>query len=453
MAFGRAAGLVRALFLTAGTSPAARHPTASLPRFRIGFLRLTLTFVAVSWCVPTRVAEAQNVTPATPDVRPFHDFVISTVEGKELPGPLRKIDSYGNVRIGGMQPEVIDADRVISIRRARPAFPDNNYLVLANGDVVRLAANGRVTLSDDLLQVEAETLRRKNGLVLRVPVTFAALLWFEAPANSDDDALLRQRLQQAKRSEDLVLLRNGDHIEGSISAIDAENGCVVSARARKSKTPLAQVAAIAFNSELRAHVQPRKLYGQLVLEDGSRLGMSSLELAVDSERIVGKTFFGEQVEAPVAKVAGIDYRLGAAVYLSELEPKKYEHTPFLGVTQPLARDVNVCGTPLQISKLTYDKGLGMRPAAQATWSLDRRYRWFEANVGIDSSSRFGAARMRVVVDGKEAWHKEVAGRQEPIVLRIDVRQASEITLVADFADFGAVQAYVDWGEARLIKSR
>lgn len=378
-------------------------------------------------------------------------FVVHTADGKDIVGLLKKIDPNGDVRIGGDQPVLIDADRVVSISSPTPwpPHPIKNALVLANGDVLALAPGGKVTLSEDVLQIECAQLRRKSGLLVRVPVTFAAILWFDVPEGSDEQAtqLLRQ-LWQAKRVHDVVLLNNGDRVEGTVSAI-AETGCVVGMGTQQTKVPLNQIAAVAFNSELRARVQPRKLYSQLTLSDGTRLGLATLELAAD--RLVGKTFFGEQIESPLTSVAAIDYRLGVAVYLSDLEPKAYQHTPFLGSERPLARDISVSGQPLQIKSHIYDKGLGTQPRTAVTYLLDGKYRWFETAVGLNAGARFGSARVRIVVDGKDVWGRELDARSEPAVARIDVRKASEITLVVDFADFGNVQAHVDWGDARLIR--
>jgi len=383
------------------------------------------------------------------------DFTIHTTEGKDIVAPLKKIDPTGKIRIGGSQPTLIDADRIISMRRLVPPTPDKNMLVLVNGDIVTLAADGQLTLGDDVFHLECPQLRRKTGLAVRVPLTFALVLWFAVPTGSDEDAgLLVRQLQQGKRAEDVVLLRNGDRIEGAVSAIDGDRNCLITVRNRQTTVPLAQIAAVAFNSDLRARIQPRKPYTHLVLKDGTRLGLSSLELPANSTAVAGKTFFGEQIQAPLEQVAAIDYRLGSATYLSDLEPKSYEHTPFLGVRWPLLRDASVRGQPLRLGPHTYDKGLGMRPRAAVTYALDGKYRWFEAVVGLDAQSQFGAARVQVLIDDKNApelFRKEMFSREDPVSVRIDVRKANTLTLIADFADFGAVQADVDWGDARLIR--
>lgn len=414
----------------------------SVPRLRVGLVSLVAQLALVTYSAP-----------AIADEPP--DFTIHTTDSKDIVAPLKKIDSTGNIRIGGTQPTLLDADRVITMRRVMPPVPDKNMVLLANGDILTLAADGKLTLGDDVFHLECPELRRKNGLAVRVPLTFASILWFAAPNGSDEDAVLFVRqLQQGKRTEDVVLLRNGDRIEGSVSTIDADSTCVVAVRARKTTIPLTQIAAIAFNSELRARIQPRKAYSHLVLKDGTRLGLASLELPANSVDVFGKTFFGEQIQAPLEQVAAIDYRLGSAVYLSDLEPKSYEHTPFLGVRWPLLRDASVNGRPLQLGAHTYDKGLGMRPRAVVTYTLDGKYRRFEATVGLDAQSQYGSARVQVLIDGKELsepFRREVLAREVPMPVRIDVRKARELTLLADFADFGAVQADVDWGDARLIR--
>jgi hypothetical protein len=68
----------------------------------------------------------------------------------------------------------------------------------------------------------------------------------------------------------------------------------------------------------------------------------------------------------------------------------------------------------------------------------------------------GSAHVQVLVDGKPqklAWDGNLTGQSGPRLIRVSVIGAKELTLVADFGDFGDVQGCVDWANARLIKNR
>ena len=174
-----------------------------------------------------------------------------------------------------------------------------------------------------------------------------------------------------------------------------------------------------------------------------------------SKNLVGTTLFGDAVEIARSEIVAVDVRGGAAVYLSDLQPQKYEHTPFVGTSWPLVRDASVTGRPLCLGESTFDKGLGMHAESRVSYALAGKYRWFEARVGLDpQEGQGGRVRLRVLVDGVErdlGWNKDLTMADGPLSLRVDVGQAREIVLEVLFGTRGDVQAHVNWADARLIE--
>jgi hypothetical protein len=89
-----------------------------------------------------------------------------------------------------------------------------------------------------------------------------------------------------------------------------------------------------------------------------------------------------------------------------------------------------------------------------TYDLGRKYRRFEALVGIDPGGALRAkVAVRIFVDGKEhdlpRLSSLTSGNAVPVV--VDVRNASELKLAIDFDPSGAVGADVNWADARLIE--
>src|SRR5207253_2365470 len=82
----------------------------------------------------------------------------------------------------------------------------------------------------------------------------------------------------------------------------------------------------------------------------------------------------------LAEVAALNTYQGKAVYLSDLKPRRYEHTPYLSVRWPLAADRAVTGADLRLGGGTYDKGVGLHSRSRATFDLPRGAVRFEALV-------------------------------------------------------------------------
>jgi hypothetical protein len=376
---------------------------------------------------------------------------------QKLTGPLRKLAADGTVRLGGDRPVLVSGSDLVTLRRALPLpdYPKKNAVILTNGDRIPIDAEPVRLEEGRLFFHVAAPLAGPAGQGVRVPRGFIALLWLAAPQDTNDPDLLVRKLLTGARNQDVLLLANGDRVEGRVTAIDSTKSCTVQAGKREVKVAFSQLAAIAFNTELQARFRPQKTYTHVVLSGGGRLGFASLELDPEKNRLAGKTLFGARLGFPLAHLAALEPRLGRVVYLSDLKAKSYQHTPFLDVSWPLVADAAVSGRPLRLAGGTFDKGLGTHSRCRITYDLAGGFRWFEAQVGLDErSGKRGRARIAVLVDGKEqdiGWNKELTLKDAPIALRIDVRQARELILIVDFGTFGDVEAHVNWADARLIR--
>jgi hypothetical protein len=291
---------------------------------------------------------------------------------------------------------------------------------------------------------------------LRLPVAAVALLWIAAPEGTEESDRLLRRLLAERRSTDVVLLRNGDRVEGTVTALDRAAACKLEIGKKTLEVPFARVAGIAFSTELLARPRAKGPYGHLVLVSGARLALASARVDAERGTLAGKTLLGAEIEVPLSAVAALDLRQGRAVYLSDLPPRAYEHTPFLGVSWPLVKDHTVAGNDLRLAGQVYDKGLGVHSQARVTYDLAGKYDWFETVVGLDErTGRQGRVRLQVLVDGKAqdlGWDQELSAVDRPLTLRIDVRKARELTLAVEFGRRGDVEAHVNWADVRLIRS-
>jgi hypothetical protein len=384
-------------------------------------------------------------------------FELHTVNGPSVSGPLERISEDWSLSLGETK---VDGADVIALRRAQallPAVPREQHIRFANGDC----------LPGNVLQVDGERLRFRprfqtrapleTGRELTIPLSLLSVLWFAVPERVEDAEILRRRLLTERRRRDRVLLRNGDLVEGTLSSLDEKALRIeVEANGKRSDVRIARdrVAVVALNTELTRASRPKGLYGRLVLSNGCRLSLASAHTN-DGQRLTGKTLFGAVVQIPVEEIVALDHCQGRAVYLSDLEPSRYEHTPFLGVHWPYVADGSVAGRDLRLGGSTYDKGIGMHSDSRLTFNLGGAYQWFEALVGLDEKTgKGGDVVIEVLVDGKPqdvGIGGHLTGRDAPRAIRVNVAGAGELTLVVKFGRGGDVQDHVDWADARLIK--
>jgi hypothetical protein len=388
-------------------------------------------------------------------------FVARTAAGSAVRGPLRQLGADWSVRLGEGEGTRAAGGELLTVRRAGlalPPLPTGEHLVLVNGD--RIPVNGDRIRSPRLAGERLHFLHPDlaGGKETSVPLAAVAVFWRMGPDKDADPEKLRRSLVRRSRNRDTVLLRNGDVLEGVLNGLDGTEVAV-----EVDKKPVAvkinQVAAVALSSDLADALRPKGAYARLVLTEaggspGGRLSLSSAT-CTDGATLKGVTVFGASVRVPLARVAALDLYQGAAVYLSDLKPSKYEYLPYLDDYRPWVADGNAAGGDLRLGGSTYDKGLGMHSHSRLTWDLAGGYRRFEALVGLDDrDGRKGSVRVKVLADGKAldlGADKELTAQSGPLPVSVKVEGIKELTLEVEFGANGNVQDVVNWADARLVQ--
>jgi hypothetical protein len=385
---------------------------------------------------------------------------LHTIDGKNFIGPLGNIGADWSMRLTGTDRALVPGNDVVSLHRLNvplPAPPVGSQLMLTNGDRIPLDPAGSLLLADEQLHFRPlPPLKLGGGGELKLPIALVAAVWLRAPDKTVQPERFIRRLLAGTRTRDLILLHNGDRVEGSITALD-RRGCKVKIEKSVQVVPAERIAAIAFSTELLARVKPPPPFGRAILTGGGRITLLSAGLDAGRKQLTGKTIFRAAVEFPMDRLAGLEMAQGRVVYLSDLYPAEYVFTPFLGISWPYTRDGSIAGLGLALKDLgTLDRGLGLHTGSRITYSLDRKYQWFEAWVGVDPEmGRQGSARVAVIVDGKRqqlGGDREMTVRDAPVKFRIGVSQARRLTLQVTAGSRGDVQGHVNWGNARLIKA-
>lgn len=421
------------------------------------FCNLQLAICNWQWGAPVAAAQ-ESATPL---------FDLCTAEGLVASGQLAQVREDWSISLGGKKALQVSGRDLVSLRQARmplPPAPRGERVVLTNGD----------QLPGTALELRGERIRFKAQLgteqELALSLSTISLFWFSPPLTGgspheegggalpasdgmDDGDGLRQRLLAPRRKTDLVLLRNGDLVEGTLTALDTATIRLDDAGGKGVPIARDKVAALALNTELARSPRTKGTYARLVLANGGRLSLSSAR--ADGNELIGKSLFGATIRVPIQQIVALDLRQGRATYLSDLKPRRYEHTPYLGVRWPYTLDTSVAGNELRVGGSTYDKGIGMHSQSRLTFDLGGGYQWFEAWVGLDErTGKEGSVGVGVLVDGKPidlGAAKELTGRDKPLPIRVRVAGARELTLVVLFGRHGDVQDHVDWADARLIK--
>jgi hypothetical protein len=374
-------------------------------------------------------------------------FVLQSTRNEQSAGPLSRLAADGAVQLGAAR-SVAGAD-VVSLRLqgAAPHFPhDRPHLRLANGDRIP----GRLlSITGDKLQFVADLGTPQE---ITVPLSALTAVWLTDAAAAWAATPSGGRVLAEKRRQDIVQLTNNDTVAGTVAGWAADGPLRIDAAGREIALPRERVRSVMLNTDLARGAKPRSVFRQLDLLNGARLSVRSAELVGDELRAT--TLTGAQVRIPVRAVAAINVYQGPAVYLSDLKPKSYQHTPFLGVGWPVGVDHSVSGGDLRLGGGTYDKGIGLHSRSRVTYVLPAGARRFEAVVGLDElTGRSGAVVIDVLADGKSLLDAPTAltGTEPPRSLRLSLPAGvKELTLLVDFGRGGDVQDQVDWAEARVI---
>jgi hypothetical protein len=375
-------------------------------------------------------------------------FTVQTADGKAVNGRFADIGKTWTVTLDS---GVIEGDAVLSARqvgRPLPPRPVGTQLLLAGGDCIPV--NKPILIGE---RVHFHSPHFANGEDASAPLSSVQVIWFAGTARESPERL-RRRLVAETRKRDVVLLRNGDVLEGVLTSLD-EKTIGIEVNKKPVTVEVSRTAAVALSSDLTETPRPKGVYGRVILDpDGARVSLVSPHSTGDGA-IIGTTLFGATITASPAEVVALDLFQGQAIYLSDLKPSRYEYIPYLNDRWDYVRDGSAAGLDLLLAGSTYDKGVGLHSHSRLTYAVPKDCRRFEALVGLDDRvGRQGSARIRVLADGKQldiGADRELTAASEPLSVRADVAGVKELTLEVDFGKGGPVQGRVDWVNARFVK--
>ncbi len=320
------------------------------------------------------------------------------------------------------------------------------------GPMVVLADGG--LLLADVLGTEKERLKVDSGLfgVVEVPLESMAGVIFDPPTQRRGRDLLVDRVVRATGDSDRLVLHNGDELTGFVESIK-DNVVRLGTDDATLEIETGRVAALALNPLLRLPPEGRGLRAWVGLADGSRL--LATRLVVDGSALRLTTAGGQTWKTSAKELVSLQPLGGRVTYLSDLKAAEYEHVPFLNLRWPTyGIDRNVTGGRLRCGGRIYLKGLGVHSRARLIYRLDRPYKRFQTELGIDDSTAGGGSvRFRILVDGRQKYAGEtiVRSRLPPVPIDVELDGGKRLELIVDYGDRADELDRADWLDARLVR--
>ncbi len=370
---------------------------------------------------------------------------VTDVSGRTTADVMLREWTAERIVVAGNPPQETAIKDLLSVTFGQQAVPitgGDPLVILANGDRLVLRPVG---IFEDVLTATWQKIPSRPPV--KLPLELVSAIVFDLPTASDDRQRLYSNLQTLPPGEDVLLLANGDRVQGELERLD---GAFVQLKSATGQLKLdrTRVHAIRMNPELTAAPPEPGARLVLSLRDGSHLTVRTIELLNQELKCV--TFSKQEFLIPVAQCVSCKAYGARAIPLSDRVPAQFTFVPYLSNSWPLSRNANVLRGPLSLRGVEYSTGLGMHSRSLVTYELQPADRQFRAIVGIDDAAAgAGSVRFGIELDGRRVWDSpEINGRTPSVVVpAVALKGAKKLTLIVDFGEQADIADYADWCDA------
>lgn len=367
-----------------------------------------------------------------------------TVEGRAVGLQNNQIEIANNTKL-----PLEDIVRVDFRERPSQRPSGTPVIYFANGD--RIVA--KPTAIDEE-SIKGEWVRLSALPDLTIPLETVRACLLTPPQIASSQHALEAQLAGLRPTTDVIMLSNGDNVTGELTGMNGD-ALMLKSAVGETRIERGGVEAVAFNAELISFPASEELQLIVQLRDGSRVSVRNAEWNTD-RTLRCETLYGLPLELPLTEISSLQVRGGRAVYLSDLKPVTFEHTPYVSGAWPFIRDRAVDGGPLLLRGREYAKGIGVHSRCKAVYDLAGQYEKFLATIGVDDSAGGkGSAAVTIEVDSKQIFQAEkITGVDPPLHTGpLDVRGGKQLTLTVEFGPQADILDRIDWCDAVLIKKR
>jgi hypothetical protein len=161
------------------------------------------------------------------------------------------------------------------------------------------------------------------------------------------------------------------------------------------------------------------------------------------------------VDMSVDEISLVRVLGGRVQYLSQLQPVAVTETTVLVPPQPYQLDRNCQRGSLFIAGKRYPWGIGVHADSELTFAINKQFKEFRADIGIDSSAEDrGSVIFEILGDGKSIYRSPVVRGtdKQPRAVNVPIVGLSELTLKVTNADDLDLGDIANWGAARVLKA-
>jgi len=374
------------------------------------------------------------------------DVEITTLEGKSVTGELVKLDAQQVTVRSGDAVSLVSTNRLMSIawptHEPVPADdePSQQVLLVDGSKLI-----GNAATSDGLnLTLNSRGLGDVSVSMRKVKATR-----FQ-PLDEQTSEQWNMLIDKPSSDDRLVINKQNvlDFLAGVVAEFDTKE---VRFLYQGSEIPvnLSKVFGIVHPGEMQANPDA-------VCAIKTIFGDSFYVTSLSIDEGVLKASTGPQlsISVPIENVAELDFSLGRIVYLSELEPEGTEYTPFFDTIWEFQRNRTIDGSPLQIGKKKYSKGLWIHSKTVLTYRLAGEFGRFQGIAGIDygvASRGHGNVKLTISADEQPLLSRSVAAADGAIPFDLDVTGKRFLKIKVDFGKALDIGDHLDIVEAKLIK--
>ena len=343
----------------------------------------------------------------------------------------------------------IPLDDLLSLTfERRPIAPaaDDSLVILSNGDrlVLRVAS-----LADDELKAHWQKAPARPSVTL--PLEMVTAIVFSVPAAADDRHRLFAALQTLPTGQDVLLLVNGDRVQGELELVD---GAFVQVKTGTGALKLdrSRVQAIRLNPELTATIRMPGRRLAVALQDGSRFSASRIELVEGNLRC--QTFTRQEFTIGASEFASCQVYGARAIPLADRDPASVTFVPYLSQQWPMIKNANVLRSPLSLRGTEFGTGLGVHSRCLLTYDIQPGDHEFRSIVGVDDAAQgAGSVQFSIEVDGRRVWQStELTGRSPALAtVPVPLQGVKKLTLIVDFGSNTDISDYADWCDALILR--
>ena len=248
---------------------------------------------------------------------------------------------------------------------------------------------------------------------------------------------------------DLVLLANGDRMQGTVVEMDADNLKIQPVGAAKPiALPRKGIQGVAIDASTLEYPPFEGIGWKVQLTDGSRVSARSLafEPSDPEAGLIITTRWGSEWRVPVNKLAGLRVIQPGTVELDTVKPAAIQTVDYVGPTAAPRFGANVGGGPLKLGTRSFDQGIGTQSRTLIAYRLDGTKKTFTAWVGLENTAGpRGQARAVVLLDGKQVYDSgPLKSGEMPRRVQVDLGSARLLILSSEFGEGGGVRDWVNW---------